>query len=145
MNFLKSIIFYLGLIACCLSCISENDTVPSRYIQPEKMKKIMYDMYLADELNAMRIEKDIQLDRSLENRQYYQNIFANYGVSREQFLSSLDYYMKHPKLFDVLTDSLNVYSQKMITQGLSDNPQKIKDGNNLKDTARPVRRKFFNR
>jgi hypothetical protein len=115
------------------------------YLQPEKMKLILFDLYLADALNGEKVAKDFSLDRRVENQQYYRRIFDNYSITYDQFSASFEYYVQRPALFDALTDSLNVYAQKMVSQGLSQKVQQKTDGHNVQDTAGSLRRKLFGR
>lgn len=143
--FIKQISFFF-LTVFMTACISDSLKVPNKYIQPEKMKLLLFDLYIADALNGERLVRDISLDRRVENQQYYSRIFQNYGITYDQFSASFEYYEQRPVLFDALTDSLNVYAQKMVMQGLSPKPpQKKTDGHHLQDTAGSFRRKLLGR
>ncbi len=121
------------------ACGSDKQQVSKKHIHPDTMKIILYELYLADEINAARLLNDRALDRKKENLAYYNHIFDNHRISHEAFFKSLNYYTEHPDLFVVLTDSLNNYAQKMLTEGINDLPKKTKDGHHVKDTSGQTR------
>lgn len=94
-------------------CISDSKDVPSSFVQPEEMKKILYECYVADALNTERINRDQNLQLQKENIAYYKKIMDNYGVDQKKFFASIEYYNAHPKLFSELADSLDVYAKRM--------------------------------
>jgi Neuraminidase (sialidase) len=133
-----SVFFYV-------SCIRSDKQVPSKYIQPDKMKFILYDMYLADAFNSERLVRDRTLNHQTETVNYYKQILRNHGFSDKQFFESMDYYKKHPAIYRELTDSLQQYGQKLIGKNLNEKSPAKNHGNNLKDTARPARHRSFHR
>lgn len=137
----RGILYYLivGCFILIVSCIPQDKQVPDVYIQPDKMKLLLYDMYLADAYNSERLVRDRTLNHQTETVSYYRRILKNHGISNQQFFKSLHYYKIHPELYSVLTDSLEQYAQRKIGKPLRDELTEKKHGNNLKDTARPTR------
>jgi hypothetical protein len=103
---------YAFLFLFC-SCIGDERDVPAKYIQPEQMKKILYEYYVADAYNAERIYRDQSLQLQKENITFYKKILDNYGVDQKRFFESMDYYTSHPKILNELTDSLNNYARRI--------------------------------
>jgi hypothetical protein len=108
------------LLSCNIfSCGFYEEKIADKHLHPDTMKIVLYELYLADEMNANRIYKDSTLNRQKENLTYYDQIFNNHRISSKDFFSSLEYYQDHPKLFSMLTDSLNNYAQKIVSKELS--------------------------
>jgi hypothetical protein len=93
--------------------MGDERAVPSSFIQPEQMKKILYECYVADAYNAERIYRDPALQIQKENVSYYKRILDNYGVDSARFFASMKYYTTHARIFSELTDSLSRYAQQM--------------------------------
>jgi hypothetical protein len=102
-----------------ISCGLYDDYVARKHLHPDTMKIILFEFYLADEINTSRLLNDQSLNRESENLSYYNKILDNHHVSSEKFFSSLNYFMQRPKLFSALTDSLNSYAQKKVAEELS--------------------------
>jgi len=121
------------------ACIPKNNHVPHEYIQPEQMKRVLYEMYLADAFNSERLVRERTLNHQTETVNYYQQILRNHGIARDKFFKSLDYYKKHPAVYRELTDSLQQFGQRMIGKNLNEISTNNTYGNNLKDTGGPLR------
>lgn len=130
---------YLSLVILLGSCTSDKQKVSKKYLHPDTMKIILYELYLADEVNAARLLNDRTLDRKKENLAYYNRIFEIHQISHERFFKSLNYYMENPELFSVLADSLNNYAQKVLTEGLTDPPKRKKNGHHIQNSSGQTR------
>ncbi len=127
------IIFPLVLSAC----IGDERNVPSSYIQQEDMKKILYELYVADAYNAERIYRDQTLQLQSENVTYYKKILGNYGVDQKNFFSSMEYYKAHPKIFQELADSLNNYAKRMGDVNIP-HPENTNNGHHFRHIRKPA-------
>jgi hypothetical protein len=137
---LKSLFFFLGT-SILLSCTDDKKSyVHSEILPSDTVKLVLYELYLADEINASRDEKDTSLQREKETLAYYRKVFEDHRTSYEQFMKSMHYYMEDPKRFNAMTDSLNQYARKMSAAGVAKFINKTIHGNHFKDTARSLRR-----
>ncbi|MFN9711065.1 MAG: DUF4296 domain-containing protein [Bacteroidota bacterium] len=117
----KILSYLFGLLLCLYltSCGFYEDYMARKHLHPDSMKIILFELYVADEINAGRILKDSSINRKKENLKSYDQIFKNHHISETHFFNSLDYYLKRPKLFSTLTDSLNNHAQRMIGKQLN--------------------------
>jgi hypothetical protein len=135
----------LGLLFI-YACGDTNTTkVPGRLLQPDSMKVLLHELYLADALNNERVARVGGLDHNAENYAYYQRIFELHGTNYEVFKESLDFYLEHPALFNTLTDSLAAYTDRLSSLSTPITSEIIPHGNNIKDSARSIRNKFLRR
>jgi len=105
-------IVIIGLLF--ITACSENsftDRVPKKYIQPNEMRFIMWDMLKADEYYNRIIMYDSAHKLQNENFRLYDQVFRSYGITKEQYYSSFKFYESHPKLFKALVDSVDATSR----------------------------------
>ncbi len=133
----RRLLYFMMIIFSFQACIGDERDVPSVFIQPQEMKKILYECYVADAYNAERIYRDHTLHMQKENVAYYKKILDNYGVSQKKFFASMDYYNSHPKAFSELADSLNNYAKRMgeIKMHL---PENSNNGHHLRDIRKSI-------
>lgn len=104
----------LLIIAVPLLLSACKPKVPGRYIQQGKMRRILYDYCIADEM-VRRDQKD-----SLLMLTYKAAIMKKHGVTMEQFDSSLVYYTRHTRLlYDVYTKVAEQLEEEAVAQGAS--------------------------
>lgn len=126
---------YLISILFLSACINKKD-VPKNIIQPEKMQKIMMEMFTADGVNNELSLRDTSFNLPDNNKSKFQQIFTNHKISKDQFYKSYNFYLGHPDLLKPITDSLAAISNKQSLKLNTDTTQKLLNGNNIKDTAR---------
>ena len=144
-RYLQNILILLGVIFID-ACGDANTTkVPGSLLQPDSMKVILHELYIADALNNERVARLGGLDHYSENKAYYQRIFELHNTRYEVFKESLDFYLEHPALFNTLTDSLAAYSNRLMSLHTPVRTEIIQHGNNIQDTARSMRNKFLRR
>ena len=134
---LRTICYFAGcivLLSCCRNKEKKQDTV---ILHADTVKVILYELYLADEINTFRFKKDSSLNLQHETMAYYESIFEQHGTSYKEFMKSLNYYSDDPKRFAAITDSLNGYALKMSAEGVLKFIKRTIHGNHFKDTARP--------
>lgn len=69
-------------------------------------------MFKADEL-YVRINANDSLDKSQTgNLKLYDQVFKAYGISKNQFYNSYQYYQSHPDLYKTLIDSVDALSKR---------------------------------
>lgn len=96
---MRQSIIVIALLAL-LSCRSNE--VPSRYIQPAAMEKIVWDMLLADEIAMQLRINDTSINLKQASFKEYDKVWAIHGVSRQHFYESYAHYQKHPVIFKQL-------------------------------------------
>src|SRR3954451_15779371 len=98
-----AIIFILLLTSC-----SAGDKVPKDVLPVNKMKAIIWEMSLADNMASEKyvINKDSQ---RIMVTGLYQKIFNLHKIDKFSFYKSYAYYEAHPTELHVLFDSVNAY------------------------------------
>lgn len=144
-RYMRNMILLLGITGIFSCGDTTTAKVPGSLLQPDSMKVILHELYIADALNNERVARLGGMDHYAENHTYYQRIFELHNTRYEAFKESLDFYLDHPALFNTLTDSLAAYSGRMISLNAPVTTEKIQHGNNIQDSARSVRDKFFRR
>ena len=91
-----------------LSCGSGND-IPADIMGIDKMKPIVWDLLRAGSLSDIQYRKDSAhfVQKSTE---LYQQVFRVYGITKEEFYKSYDYYKLHPDKNKILMDSVMAYA-----------------------------------
>jgi len=102
------------IVAVLLLLSGCKPKVPSRYIQQGKMRRILYDYCIANEM-ARREQKDTLLMLT-----YKAAIMKKHGVTMEQFDSSMVYYTRHTRLlYDIYNKIAEQLEEEAIAQGAS--------------------------
>ncbi|MFN4974195.1 MAG: DUF4296 domain-containing protein [Bacteroidota bacterium] len=78
----------------------------------DEMKRVMWDMMKADELNNLQSIKDTNFAAKKMNFAYYEQVLKIHSLSREEFYHSLRYYQTHPPLMKELIDSIDQFSAR---------------------------------
>lgn len=86
------------MVAICMAMVSCKPTVPSRYIQPDDMEDLLYDLHIAQAManEAGRSEGDLGYKQNL----YFAAVLEKHGVTKAEFDSSLIYYYIRADRFD---------------------------------------------
>ena len=81
-----------------MAMVSCKPTVPSRYIQPDDMEDLLYDLHIAQAManEAGRSEGDLGYKQNL----YFAAVLEKHGVTKAEFDSSLIYYYIRADRFD---------------------------------------------
>ncbi len=100
-----------AILAVLQSC---TPTVPSDYIQPDKMEGILYDYHLAE---AMYRETSGTPSTMIA---YKTAVLKKHHVTEAEFDSAMVYYTRHPKYLQSIYESLaNRMSNEALAQGAS--------------------------
>lgn len=106
--------FLLLFISITLLLSGCKPKVPDKYIQEGKMRRILYDYIIADEM-ARRTSSDTLLMLT-----YKSAIMKRHGVTVEQFDSSMVYYTRHTRLlYDIYNKISKQLEEEAIAQGAS--------------------------
>ena len=88
-KFLKMTISSLVVIMGLFLMVSCKPSVPSQFIQPNKMGDVLYDYHLASSM------AQISGNDSVNTIKYRAAVLKKYGYTPAQFDSSMVYYMRH--------------------------------------------------
>jgi len=106
MKRLTTIIFFLLLTSC-----TSGDKIPKDVLPVNKMKTVIWDMSLADNMASEKylIKKDSQ---RIMVTGLYQKIFNLHKIDKNSFYKSYAYYEAHPLVLKELFDSVNAYGMR---------------------------------
>lgn len=121
---------FVMLLICFAAACSNNKTVPDHVLKPEKFQKILADVFLADALSTERSFKDTALKIKDENAAYFLKVFEQYGVTKNEFMRSYNYYLSRPDLLRPITDSISAVLERENTKLTTDTVKPKQDGNN---------------
>lgn len=107
---MKNIFF---VIASCffVSCLAKNK-VPSEIVQPDDMKKILWDVIKAQSLSTEIARKDSNVNEIAENKILTKRVFEIHKISEATFNQSYAWYTNHPDIMKIVFDSLNAQNQR---------------------------------
>jgi Domain of unknown function (DUF4296) len=97
------------LLICCIIFASCNTgDVPNRILSVEKMRPILWQQIKADIYTRENLVNDSLKNKDLyfENEKMQMQIFKNYGISKEEFYESYNYYLTHEDKLSVMVDSM---------------------------------------
>jgi hypothetical protein len=78
---------------------------PPDLIPAKQMAEVLADIHIADASLSFR---ELPTDSTGQYyADYYQAIFEKHEISREQYLSSLNYYLKKPELLEDIYEDVN--------------------------------------
>ena len=87
-----------------VSCKEKFPSVPSGIIPMDKMEKMLADMHISDAVASTRAMGDI--NEKKYTGQYYEQIFKNHGITRQEFMKSYNFYENNPILLNKLYDDV---------------------------------------
>lgn len=111
-----SIMLLLTLVSCG-NKFGQPDILP-----PNKMQTVLWQVLRAEAFTNGFIKKDSARNVLEENVKLQKRIFAENGVTREQFYNSYTYYKNHPGQFKVIMDSIISYANRTRNQELHQAP-----------------------
>ncbi len=123
------------LILLLLSCVNRN-RVPTGILGQQRMQSILYDIILADALNGTAVIKDTSIKIDDANAALFQKIFDLHKISKQDFLKSYRFYLRHPDLLKPVIDSLSAVINRQNTDiekrdTLLNDPKRWKNGGNI--------------
>ena len=106
MRNILTVITVLFAIAC-----SSPNKIPDDVLSIDKMKPIVWDMMRAGVLaqNLSGIDT-VKLRKQSESK--YQEVFSVYGITKDEFYNSYQYYVEHPDKQKILLDSVVSYANR---------------------------------
>ena len=90
--------FPLSILQCLLAVllVSCKPSVPGKYLQPDEMEDVIYDIHLAQGMTKDTLDANVYCDAVLKK----------YGISRADYDSSMVYYYRHTDLMNKIYANL---------------------------------------
>lgn len=107
---IKITVWLLSFVVIAATC----SKVPRKYIQPDEMKVMMWEMMFADKKIFGNGGSIMSYPDSLTTE--YSKVLEYHGVSQKKFIDSWKYYQSNPELLKVLYDSVYNYGNRMVAQ-----------------------------
>ncbi len=95
----------LCVLIMAMGCNKEK-RIPRNVLQPEEMKQVMWDVFLAEAWANQIVARDSTVVLSDQLKELTQNVFQVNKTSEKEFFESYKWYINHPEVFNVLLDSL---------------------------------------
>jgi Domain of unknown function (DUF4296) len=118
------------LICCIIFAGCSPGDVPRNILSVEKMRPILWQQIKADIYTKENLVNDSLKNKDLyfENEKMQMQIFKNYGISKEEFYESYNYYLTHEDKLGVMIDSMialqtRINFDEMINQANSSRPK----------------------
>ena len=113
---------------CILMCVlyftsCKEEKFPEDILQPKLMEQVFFDYLQIDIFTKDFLAKDSTKNPAVENAILQKKMFQKYGISKEAFYKSYEYYAKDEVLMKALLDSIssqqrirtrNIHLQKTI-------------------------------
>jgi len=98
---------WILMIFCLAFCCSCKDSIPSNIIKPEKMQKVVWDIFRADALAQQLVQKDSSKKLPDEKAKLMNKVFSIHNINQVEFEKSYSYYTQHPDILKNILDTLN--------------------------------------
>lgn len=106
-NLLVKILLILMLMPL-LSCKRQEK---KQILSEEEMKKILMDMHISEAIAGRR--GGLSVHRDMLRNDLMEDILEKYGISKETFFTSYQYYMEHPvELDSIYVQIIKVFEEK---------------------------------
>ena len=92
---------------------SDKDKVPHGILPVNNMCSVMWDMIQADQYAAILARDSAHSDARSEHLRLYEQVFRLHNITRENFQKSYNYYLQHPELNQILSDSLTAHGNRL--------------------------------
>jgi hypothetical protein len=103
----RKVIFLLSIVLIAACGKNRSSIIPLT-----DMKVIVWDMLNADSWSAQTAMRDTTGKLSKQNVLWYQQIFRQHDITKEQFYKSYGYYESHPDKMKILIDSVEAYGTR---------------------------------
>jgi len=104
----RKFISLLFISIIVFSCGKSHNSV----LSIDEMKPIIWDMLNADNWYMQTSMMDTSFQNKKKNIIFYDKIFKQYDITKEQFYKSYSYYELHPVKMKILLDSVESYGTR---------------------------------
>jgi hypothetical protein len=96
------------LISCIIFASCNPSDVPRNILPVDKMQPILWQQIKADIYTRENLVNDSLKNKDLyfENEKIQMQIFKNYGITKEAFYESYNYYLTHEDKLGIMVDSM---------------------------------------
>ena len=101
-------IVVLAFVLLGVSCAKKHDAI----LPINDMKAVMWDMLNADSWFSDMSMRDSVMRASKKNLEFYNEVFVQHDITKDQFYKSYKYYEINPKKMKVLMDSVEAYGTR---------------------------------
>ena len=101
--------FISTLIAACFSSCKSKE---GKILPPEKMKVVLWDIFMADAFTDQFVKKDSSKNEVAENEKMYRQIFSIHKISKADFETTYNYYKQRPPEMRTLMDSITALAER---------------------------------
>lgn len=110
------------MIVVLVSCIDQTPPPPpENALEKEKFVDVMVDVHLVE---AAINQKFVKVNDSTQaSYRYYKHLFEKHDITRTDFDSTFNYYMRHPKLMSEVYTQVHD-SLKVLSDDLTENEEK---------------------
>jgi hypothetical protein len=114
-------LYIFAFILILVSCSSSNSALPK-----EKMEKVMWDVAQSSEfLNGYVYYKYPEQNRAALNDAMLQKVFKIHNITKEQFMTTLDYYEKRPDELKAVVDTIISRQKKALGKDTSSSSKPV--------------------
>jgi len=103
--YFKVIFIFLFMASC-----SGKTKIPPGVMGPEKMEKVLWDVFMADVAAQQISGNDTTVVLSDKIKELSEESFRVNKIKEKDFFNSYNWYIKHPEIFNQLLDS--IYSRQ---------------------------------
>lgn len=106
-------ILFAIVLVCCSSCKSKKQVLekPEGLINRSTMVKIIADSYIIE--STVHLNSDPTINKGELAKIYYKELFQRYNITREQFVSSINYYISEESSAEkLLSDASKLIEKK---------------------------------
>ena len=100
-------------LLCLMGCHNKKQVLdkPDNLINRNKMVNIIAESYIIE--STVHTTPDTVANKIALTRMYYRDLFNRYGITREQFSTSMDYYLSEEETAEkLLKDASDVIAKK---------------------------------
>lgn len=108
------LVFFLFVLLGC----SNKTEVPRNILNEESMKKVLWDVFLAESWARQTASHDSTIILSDEIKRLTSEALKEHHLTEKEFFNSYSWYVAHPEVLNPILDSL--YNQKSARPVLSD-------------------------
>ncbi|GAB4448161.1 MAG: hypothetical protein Fur0028_03190 [Bacteroidales bacterium] len=104
------------------SCSRKQKEIPSEIIQQDSLVNIIVDIHLADAILLNPLTQSKISD--ISSNRLYKTVLDKYGISRERFNKSIDFYAETPAVLDSIYDKVIEQLSLIESKGYNDSLQR---------------------
>src|SRR5689334_17033833 len=100
-----------AILVCIFAACKSPNKIPDDIISIDKMKMIVWDMTQAGAFSENKFGK-YRDSLKIKTTEMFQQVFAIYGITKDEFYKSYRYYEGHPDKNKILMDSVSAYASR---------------------------------